>query len=400
VATVQQTPFATQDPSATTIHARDVEDKVKHLVPASAKLFALIAEGKVRDGETTRSAGMISKKSADQVRVECYTHSPIAPYQTVVSVNGLALTFASGTPFYERQVWKNTANNTVGCVDKIASAVVTFITFGGTTFSATAGDVLIRLGNAYEESSENPEYIQQPDDQIYNVMQIFRFPVEISESRAATKDLAGGDYFDRMKKYNMIEGLRDIERSLIWGQRPNTTTTNVTAMTSLGVSVRHMRGLWNYAQNSYPMGNSLTPQKLQKDLILAMDRAVGNDKELIMFTSREVVARALAFQQDKLMYYNTAAPEKYGMKTHLFSTSGPDVRMVAHDAFDYGADTDKALLFIPDNITYRYLKGKDLRPKSNIQSPSKQAFKDEITGECCLLPDCGGYTITKVTDIF
>ena len=401
MASVQQTPFVTQDPSATTTYGRDVEDKVKHLVPASAKLFALVAEGKVKDGETVRSAGMISKKSADQSRVECFTHTPIAPIQTVVSASGLDLTFASGTPFYERQVWKNTANDTVGIIDAISGTVVSFITVeGGTTFSASAGDVLLRTGNAYEEGSEDPEYVQKPDDQVYNVLHVFRFPVEISASAATSKHLAGDDYFDRMKKYNLIEGLRDVERALIWSKKPATSTTNITSMTSLGVNIRTMQGLWNYAQNSFPMGNSFTPTKLRKDLILAMNRAVGNDKELVMLTSREVVARALAWQDEKLMYFNTNAPDKFGMKSHTFVTSGPDIRMVAHDAFDYGDDVDKALLFIPDNVTYRYKKDRDLKPKSNIQSRSKDGFKDEIMGECCFLPDCGGYTITKVTDIF
>lgn len=400
MASIQQTKFVTQDPSATLTYGRDVEDKVKHLVPGSAKIFAMVAEGKVKDGEVTRSPGMISKKSADQSRVECFTHTPIEMKQTVVSASSLDLTFASGTPFYERQVWKNTANDTVGCVDNVSSATASFITFGGTTFSASAGDVLVRLANNYEEGSKDPKYVQKPDDQVYNILAISRFPVEISGSAKTSRHLADDDYFERMKKYNFIEAMRDIERSLIWSERPNTTTTNVTSMTSLSVNIRHSRGLWNYAQNSYPMGGSFTPQKLRKDLILAMDSSVGNDKMLTMFTSREAVARALDWQDEKLMYFNTAAPDKFGMKSHTFVTSGPDIRMVAHDAFDNGSDTNKALLIIPDNITYRYKKGRDLKPKSNIQSPSTDAFKDEIFGEYCLLPDCGGYTITKITDMF
>jgi len=399
VATNQQTLFVDQDPSYTTTQGRTVEDTIRNLVPEAAQILALVAKGTVSKGKVGRGKGMISKKSAQTARVEAFTHTPVGHTKTVTAQSTLDITFANVLDVYERMVFKNTRTNRVGIVDAIAGNVCSFISLGA-TFSCVIGDVLQRLGNAYEYGSESPEYVQKPDDNLYNVLQIMRFPVEISASLKTTKQLAGGDYFKRMKMYNLEEGLQDVERALIWGQKSDTTTTNVTACTSLAVSVPHMEGLWNFAQNSYSFGNNFGLEKLQKDLILAMNRVVGSSKPLIMLTSREAVARALSWQVDYLKYAKGGELAKFGIKSHTFMTSGPDIHMIAHTAFDYGADTNKALLFIPENVQYRFKEGRDIQPRTNIHHPSKDGFKDEIFGEICLLPLCGGYTVTKVTDLF
>jgi hypothetical protein len=399
MATVQKTLFTDQDPSTTITQGRSVEDTIRNLEVEGAQILALVAQGTVEKGEVKTSPGMISKKSADQARVEAFTHTPIDHTKTVTAVSTLDLTFANVLDVVTHMVFKNTANDTVGIVDKISSNTCSFISLGA-TFSASVGDVLIRLGNAYEYGSSSPGYVQKPDDQVYNVMQIFRFPVEISRSLKSTKQLAGNDYFARMSKYNLNEGKKDIERAFIWGQKSNTTTTNVTACTSLGVSVPHMEGLWNWAQNSFNSNGNMTPEKMSKDLILAMDRCVGSTKPLIFLTSREARARFQSWMYEKLMYLKSGELDKFGIKSDTYMSSGPDVNVIAHAGFDYGKDTNKGLLFIPENLQYRYKEGFDLHPKTNIQLPSKDGFMDEITGELCLLALCGGYTITKVENLF
>lgn len=398
MATVQKTLFVDQDPAVDITQGRFVEDYIRYLAREATVILALIADGRVNKGEVVRKKGMVQKKSANQARVEAFTHSPIGHTKVVTAQSTLDITFASVADVNTRMKFKNTANDTVGIVDKISGTVCSFISLGA-TFSAAVGDTLIRVGNAYEYGSSDPTYVQKPDDQIYNVMNIYRFPVEISRSLRSTKQLAGGDYFKRMSMYNLIMGMSDIERDIIWGQKSNTSTTNVTACTSLGVSVPHSEGLWNFAQNSYSFGNNLTPEKIFKDLILAMDRAVGNNLPLIWLMSRESKARILNFQRDYLQI-GPGELKKFGVKSDRLITSGPDIELVAHDAFDYGSDTDKGLLLIPDNIRYYYKEGFDLHPNTNIQSPSKDGFMDEITGELCALPLCGGYTLTKTTDHF
>ncbi len=400
MATKQKTAFVTGDPSITQLAKRTIEDKIRHLIPEHSKLFSLVADGQSVNGEVVKKAGLISKKSAVSTRVEAYTHTPPEIVVTATSVSDLDITVPSALDFTTRQVWRNTRNNTIGCVDKISGTTISFISFGA-TFTVTAGDVLMRIGYAYEGNSEDPSMIQTPDDNVYNVMQIMRAAVEISASKKAIKHEAGGDYFERMKKYTFIEYLRDAERALIWGQRPSTTTTNFTTMTELGTTVRHSRGMWNFAQASYDVSGGMTPSKLRKDLILAMDPSVRNNEKLIFFVSQSFLAEALEWQDDKYMIMKADGGTfaKFGIKSHTFSTSGPDIEMVNHDAFNYGSDTGKGLLISPEDWQYRYLEGRDIKPVSNIQEPSQDGFKDEIKGEFCLLPLAGGYKTTKVTNL-
>lgn len=395
----QQTPFVSQDPSISTVHERTVEDEIRLLVPESAQISALIAKGQVSKTGVKFGKGMISKKSSTTRRVEAFTHTPVDITITPTAVSGLVLTFASVAGLHVRQVWRNTANNTVGSIDLISSTDVTFVSEGA-TFTTTEGDVLQRLAVNYEENSSDPAYVQKPDDNLYNVMQIVRFPVAISASANANKPLAGGDYLKRMKMYAGTNGMRDLDRTFIWGQRQTTTTTDVTSFSNLGVNISHMRGLWFFAQNSYNAGGNMTPTKMRKDLILSMDRSVGNNQPLIMLTSREARARFIEWQDEKLMILQSGNLKEFGIKSDTFITSGPDIHVVAHDAFDYGSDVNKALLFIPENVQYRFRAGRDLHPKKGIQSNSTDGFVDEILGEVSMLPLDNGYSITKVTNLF
>ena len=395
MATTQKTPFLEQDPSAETTQKRTVEDVIRHLIPASAKLLALVADG---EGEVVEKKGMISKKSADSTRVECFTNTPPEFVKTVVSVNSLVLTFAEVTEMYKKQLWTNTKNNSVGIIDSISGNDVTFVSVGaGTAFSAAADDVLMNIGNAYEEFSESPAYLQKADDQVYNLLQTFRFPVAISGSAKTTKHLAGGDYFARMKKYNLIEGKRAIDRALIFGKRAS--SGNKTTIT--GASVATTMGLMGYAQHEYDAGGLMTPSLFRKNMILRMDSSVGNDRKLIAFTSREVVARILDWQQDAYRVNTTGVLAKFGIKSHTMVTSGPDIELVAHDAFDgRGGYNNQMLIFDPENVQYRFKNGRDLAPKIGIQNNSADGFMDEIIGEVGILPLDGGASIMKVTNFF
>lgn len=396
---VQKTAFTSSDPSTTTNLARTVEDTVRHLVPNSAKLLALVADGAVSGNEVVEKKGMISKKATDTVRFEAFTSTPPGFTKVATVVSSLDVTFSDVLDVHLRQVWENTANGTVGIVDVISSNTVSFITVGSATFSVTAGDTLMRIGNAYEEGSSNPAYLQKLDDNVYNNTQIFRFPVEITATANEIKTLAGGDFFKRMKMNAFIEGRRDIERALIFGKR--SASGNKTSLTASAVSTSTTQGLWNFAQAEFDMGFALTPSAISKDLILKMDESVGNDKPIIMFTSRNVRARIIDFQQSAYRITESGELAKFGIKADKLVTSGADIHIVAHDAFDgRGGHDNQALCFVPENVQYRFLRNRDLQPRMNIQDNSTDGRKDEIYGEVGILPLDGGYSITKVTNIF
>ena len=229
---------------------------------------------------------------------------------------------------------------------------------------------------------------------------VLKGKVNISGSKNATAHKAGGDYFQRHLKYGMLKFKREVERAMIWGNRQNTSTSNSTSLSTLGVSVRTMEGIWGYAQGSYDAGGNLTWQKFKKDMILAMDKSVGYNDPLIMLTSREAAARFLEYPDNALRVNDKGMIEKFGIKTDTYCTSGPDIKVIAHDAFDYGNNQKKAIIFQPKELEYIYLDGRDMQIKPNIQNPSVDGRQDEIFGECSILPLDGGYSITKVENIY
>jgi hypothetical protein len=402
MATNAQTALVGSAPSTTQLEKRTVADQIRYLAPADSVLSKLIAIGSSVDGVKVKSEGMISKKPATSQRIEGYYQTPIEIINTVTVASSLDLTFADVTFMHLRQVWTNTANATVGRISAIntSTKVVSFITVGSTTFSAVEGDVILNLGNAYKENSTAPAYIRRSEDNYYNTMQIFRFPIEISGSYKAEEHIAGGDYWKRVKEITFHEGMRAVERALLFGER--SASNNVTADGTLSESFSTLKGLWGWAGGAYDAGGNMTPEKFQIDFANQIHESVGeSNKPLLMLTSKENYGRMLGWVNDKIVQYTEKSSlEKFGIKTLRFMTQRRDVEVCVHNAFNQGANVNKAVVFDPEMLTYYYKKGRDFKLMNNIQPNDQDGFKDEIRGECSLLPDDGGFSITKITNFF
>lgn len=394
----QQTPFTAQEPSATGLQDRTVEDKIRHILPANSPLLALVAEGKVENGEMKSSPGLISKKPTATPRFEAFSHTAPDITKVAGAVSSLTVTFDDVTDIHVRMIFENTANHTVGVVDAISGSDVTFVSIGaGDTFSVTLGDTLLNIGVAYEENSSDPAYVQKTDDNIYNLTQIFRYPTAISGTQDNTKQLAGGDFFQRMKKYKMIEAKRAIERALLFGKRAS--SGNKTTFTQLGVSATTTQGLWNFATNEYDAGGNFTPTKMFKNIPEEMDSSVSDNDKVIMITSKKQRSNILEWPQSAIRIDQSKEYMKTGVKAHTIVTGGADIEVISHDAFNNAGHQDEALLIVPDRLTYRYLQNRDLKPVMGIQSNSTDGTVDEFMGEIGMLPDDGGVSILKVVNM-
>ena len=392
----------TPNPAANELLKRDVADKIRNLTPSNAALMALVARGEMNNGELRKSQkGLITKRVAKAMRVEGFYYDPIDTTVTVVSASSLAVTLSAAdySKILLKSVWRNTRNNTIGVCDaRDAANVIDFITVGGTTFSVQAGDTLEHLGNAYEEGSESPYIISKDDDNYYNLCQTFRFPVKIAAEASVNPQLAGGNFWERIKKNNLVYGMRLIENAMLWGERA--ASNNKTSLTQLGVSVSTMRGMWNWAGASFDAGGSFTPSKFRKDLALALDESLDINKPLIMFCGTNTRAIMLEWVNDKLMYSKESdLGSKYGIDAKKFVTAKNEIEVVVHDSFNRSGNDDKALIFSPEDWEYCYLEGMDLRPNKDIQDPSALAYEDEITGTLSMLPADGGFGTMKVTNI-
>jgi hypothetical protein len=398
-APVQQTPFTAQEPSATGLQDRTVEDAIRHLLPAESPLLSLVATGTVQDGEMKSSSGMISKMATQTPRFEYFTHTSPEISKVAGAVSSLTVTFSDVLDVYLRMIFLNTANNTVGVVDAISSNDVTFVSLGaGDTFSVTEGDTLLQIGHAYEEYSSDPAYMQNADDNHYNLIQEFRYPTAISNTQKATKQLAGGNFFERMHRYTFIRAKREIERALLFGKR--SASGNKTSLTQVGASVTTTEGLWHMAANSYSAGGNFTPTKLYKDIPDEYSNTISDSDRVIIFTSKEARSMMLEWPQASVRTMQDKNPDIINIKAHKFRTGGADVEIMSHDAFNVAGMKNKGLLFVPERLQYRYLAGWDLKPNKGIQSNSTDGTIDEFAGKVGIGYDDGGEAILKLENLF
>ncbi|CAK0764466.1 conserved hypothetical protein [Gammaproteobacteria bacterium] len=377
---------------------RTVSDKIRHLFPASSNLLALVAQG-VPDGmKIKREKGLIGKKPTATPKFESFTYSPLAIAFTVSVYNsGTSLSVSSATGLRLKYTLVNTANNTVCRVGAISTNALTVTSVGSTSFSAAVGDILVCMAPAYEESSTAPYILQKDEDNLYNYVQIVRFPVAISNSAKGNPHY-GGDIFGRINERNMIEGNRKVENTLIFSERASSgdTTTDGT----LADAFRTTRGLWNWAQGSFPAGGAMTPDVYMKDLpVSGMHESVDSNAELIQFCGKEIFGRMQQWvNEDRMVMQQDEELKKFGLKAYKFVTSGPTIRVIVHNAFDQGEFSKKALIFNPEDVFYCYKEGRDLEVKRNIQANDADFVEHEILGEIGVGVLDGGYGITKVTE--
>ena len=402
MATTYTTPYTNRDPSATGLQKRTVNDKIRNLFPGAAQLLAFVANGKINKGELTKGKGMISKTSCSTRRYEFATYTPQTVEFTVESVNSANITIAGsvdGMAFKRTIV--NSENNDVGRINAI-NTTTRVITVQAITanFDVAPGDKLLLMAPAYEEGSSNPYRVMKDHDTNYNVMQIFRFPVAISASAKGTPYYGMKDFFSRLKEQNMIEGNRLIEHTLMFGERANTTTTDLTTDATLGDSFGTLRGFWNWAGKSYNCGGAMSPEKFIKDLPLAISDTINPNQKVVFATSRQIHGEVVMWANDKYMPVSKGDLESYGVKSTKIQTAGPEIEIVPMDMFDRASFKNKGLLFCPEDMLYVPKEGRDLAPKTGIQDNSTDGYEDEILGELTVAELTGGLNICTVENWF
>jgi hypothetical protein len=401
MSTTITTPYTNRDPSATGTQKRSVNDKIRNLFPGSSKLMALVASGEVKKGEFAKGKGLLTKKSCDHRRYEFFVYTPPAVSYAVSSVAGANITMDSVDGLTLKRTFVNATNMDVGRISSInvTTKVITVTGINDASFTASAGDQLLVMAPAYEEGSSNPYRTSKDDDNQYNVMQLIRSPVAISAS-AKDSPHFGGDFFGRMKEKDMIQLNRILENTFLFGERASTTTTDLTADTTLGDSFGTMRGYWNWAQKSFSCGGAMSPEKWMTGLDQGLSDTISDGQKLVFLTGSKVVGDMNLWAEDKWMLQKEGSYSKYGVKTSVFSTGKHDIEVMRHNAFDQRGFEGKGLIICPDDMEYVYKTGRDLQPRKGIQDNSTDGYEDEIFGELTCSELTGGLHCCKVTDWF
>lgn len=398
MATPTTSALTTSPISTTYTRKRTVADKIRRLFPSDASLLALVSNGMNAGSDIVREKGLIAKKRVENRKFEGYTYTPITLTFTVSTAGTTSIVVSSASGLTLKTVLVNTANMTVARVSGINSTTLTMTSVGSTAFSAAVGDVLMSMGPAYEENSSNPYLLMQEEDNYYNTTHIFRFPAAISRTAKKLPHHGSPDYWSRVKKNVLTEGLRRVEIAMLFGERPSSgeTTTDSTLSDTFGT----FRGLWNWAASSYDGGGNMTWENFVIDLPDAMHESVGSQEKVIMLCGYQTHGRMIRWAMDKLIEQRSGTLDKFGVKTSKFVTAKWEIDVLVHDAFNRGSLTKSALVFMPERVQYCHYFDDDLKPKLGIQDNSVDGVEDDILGELSLWSEDAGYSVLKCTNLW
>jgi hypothetical protein len=374
-----------------------VSDTIRHLFPGNPTL-SLVQSGAVGE-DMTKSKALIKQRETDNVKFENFNYTPMAVLFTVAtatSATEYVVGDADGLAL--KMCLINTANRTVCRIGAISTKTLTVTSVGGTTFSAAVGDKLLALAPVYADNSSSPYILMNSEDNLYNILEISRFPSAISASNKGNP-FYGKDYWARVRKQVVMEGLRKVENSAVWSERATGTNLTTTDGT-LADAFRTTRGLWHWAVGggaTFEAHGSMTHEKFVKNLQLAMNDTVGASDKIIGFVSRSQFADMCMWANQNLMVTEQGTLKKFGVTSKVFVTSGPEIEVIVHDSFNRGSLTSCALFFNPEYVNYVFKKGRDFHPVLGIQNNDVDGVEDDFLGEWGMGVDDGGNSMTYVT---
>jgi len=369
-------------PATDQMNKRDVFDRIIMNFAQNAPLLIMIAKGVADETGMTQGKGLVSRRSVSNDRYEVYNHNPIV-LSSVVGAAGLSgTTLACDTTYIKAgDTLHNTDFGMVECrVDSVTNGTVCEITSVGTTaFSVTAGDTLLIGATAYGRNSSNPTIMSKDFDQIFNTTQISREPVAMSGTMSAIEFYGTSDYKSLLKKINLINFLRKIENTWLFGSKSATNNTTAGGAV-LTAAFSTTRGAMSFAANTYDMLGTMSFFKWRSEIPQILTTVSGNDT-LTCLCGAGTFGRVNDMMNSQAQYMITGSEsqlKKYGLKTKVLTTNGPDIEFVHHPSFDIGGLQKKALLIKPDMNGFAFLKGRDIQPKLNIQANDLDGTIDEV----------------------
>ncbi|MCK5270185.1 MAG: DUF5309 family protein [Sedimentisphaerales bacterium] len=167
--------------------------------------------------------------------------------------------------------------------------------YGGTTAEDLADDQAINiLGNAALEGADKPAARFTNRVRQGNYTQIFTAAVEVSGSDLAARQLGLADELDYQKTERLRELLRDLENTVINGDRPvSNPQGSGTVRRSLKGIFQHI-GMHNYhtGDTGFPSGNDLDESKINYAMRQIWESSSGNVNLIVVngFQKRKINA--------------------------------------------------------------------------------------------------------------
>lgn len=268
---------------------------------------------------------------------------------------------------------------------------------GGTSAAAISDDAWLTLiGSAYAEGTAAPRPTSRNPIKFNNYTQIFKDTYEITGTLDETR-LRTGDAWGEDKKRKANKHSQDIEMSMLWGRKSETTGDN-------GKPKRTMGGLREFipASNVTVFGAPVTPALLAAALAPIFEFDTGAGDTRIAFAGNEAITQlSTVFNAATNVRINTTESVKvYGMNFMKMILPMGTVLFKSHPLMSRHGLYKKSMFVVDfDAIKYVAMKNRDTKPHDDVQAKDEDVRRGYFQTECGLEVDYGGLTMAYLGNI-
>lgn len=262
---------------------------------------------------------------------------------------------------------------------------------GGTSASTIANDVyLTKIGSAYAEGTSAPTATSRNPIKYNNYTQIFKDSYELTGTADATEARTGSAWSND-KKRKMFDHSRDIEWSMLFGRKAETTGSN-------GKPKRFMGGMREFvpATNVTVFGAAVTMNSFMDALEPMFDFSMpgsGTTRAVFMGNHALIELNKVIAGTTNIDFNYDGQVDVYGLKFHRYIMPFGEVLLKSHPLLSrHGLYKASAFVLDFNAIKYTCLKGRDTKVKDDIQADDEDVRRGYIQTECSLMVDGGGLT--------
>ncbi|MBQ6808472.1 MAG: DUF5309 family protein [Firmicutes bacterium] len=295
-----------------------------------------------------------------------------------VSASATSITVADGSIFREGDVLKLPATDENLLVTAVSDNSLTVVRGYGSTTAAAIADkaALLNLGPAMEENSSLRTVKSTKESTGYNFTQIFRTPIALSGTEAASMLHGGKDRAYQRRKAS-IEHKRDIARALYFGQRKEDLSGSGARRTMGGLV--QMLG----DNNKVSFDSSSNPLTYRNfDIKVAKEVFRHGSQNKLLIAGPNLAAAINSWADKKLV--TDVSNDTYGLRVKNLITTYGDLKVIYDPLLEGAVYEGYGFVLDTENVRYAYLDGRDTKLNVGIQSPDLDGIVDEFLTECSL----------------
>ena len=286
-------------------------------------------------------------------------------------------------------------NTEVVKVTSVTSATSFEVSRGaaGTTAAAiTDNSYLLKIGSAYSEGTRAPDATSRNPIKYYNLTEIFKNTYELTgtvmQTRARTGDPMRND-----KKRKMFDHSRDIETSILFGRRHETTGTN-------GKPERYMGGLRSFIPSSI-LSNDWSMANLLDNVSTVFDWDSMAGDERMVFCGNGALNefnKKLESQSSSAVRINyDGRASMYGVNFRRYIVPQGELMIKTHPLLSRHPLYNYSWWIIDGSaLKWVALRNRDTKFKDNIQHNDEDTTKGQWMTEGSIMVDRGGLTMKYI----